>query len=183
MSTSKFPKEITLEPSTPADKIKIYQWLSHSNLTPEMLGEPNFPDNPVPGWEEFDEDYKGHYFDGTKPLEGRCFIILKNREEVGQINYNAIDQKTKTTEIDIWLSDKKHTGQGIGPIAIKLLCTHLLEDLGCRKIIIQPSARNRHAIKAYKKAGFTRENKIPKVFKPDYYDSVVLSLHNISKMK
>jgi len=99
MSTSNFPKEITLEPSTPADKIKIYQWLSHSNLTPEMLGEPNFPDNPVPGWEEFDDDYASHYFDGTKPLEGRCFIILKNKEEVGQINYNAILKRQRQLKL------------------------------------------------------------------------------------
>jgi len=177
MHSLNIPFDVTIRPATPSDKSKIYTWLAHSNLTPEMLGEPNFPDNPVPSWDEFDKDYTDHYFDDTKPMKGRCYIILKKQEEVGQINYNAIDHKTKTTEIDIWLADKKHTGQGIGPMAIKLLCNHLFEDIDCRRIIIQPSARNIHAVKAYKKAGFTQVKNMPKNFKLDYHDSVVLAMN------
>lgn len=141
-----------------------------------MLGDPKFPDNPVPSWKEFDADYLDYFFDGLQPQKGRCFIILNNRIEVGQINYNRIDKKTKTTELDIWLSDKKYTGKGIGTTAIKLLCRHLFENVGCKKVLIQPSARNENAIKAYKKVGFKEQTNIPDNFELDYYDSVLLEL-------
>jgi len=143
-----------------------------------MLGEPNFPDSPIPSWEEFDEDYLDYYFDGTKPKEGRCFIILNDDVELGQINYNPINDKTKTTEIDIWLSDKKHTRQGIGTKAINLLSKHLFKNFGCKKIVIQPSARNKIAIKAYRKAGFIEQSQIPKDFELDYFDSVFMVLNS-----
>lgn len=172
-------EKVTIRPSTIKEKKKIFNWLTNSNVTKEMLGPPKFPDNPVPTWEEFDEDYLDYYFDGTNPKAGRCFIILSNQIEVGQINYNPINEKTKTTEIDIWLSDKKFMGKGIGTTAIKLLSHHLFKNLGCKKIIIQPSARNINAIKAYKKAGFIEQTQIPKGFELDYYDSVFMILESI----
>src|SRR5690606_17099975 len=111
-------ERISLKPAAPSDKKKIFDWLTNSNLTAKMLGMPNFPDNPVPSWEEFDSDYLGYYFDGTQPLSGQCFIIIHNGQEIGQINYNAIDARDRSTELDIWLADKQFTGQGLGTEAI-----------------------------------------------------------------
>ena len=34
-----------------------------------MLGTPNFPEIPIPTWEEFNADYKAYYFDGSRPLK------------------------------------------------------------------------------------------------------------------
>ncbi len=162
------------------DKEKIFNWLANSNLTSEMLGPPIFPDNPVPSWKEFDEDYLDYFFDGSEKFNGRCFIILFENEEVGQINYNPIDQENKTTELDIWLKDKKFTGKGIGTKAIQILCSFLFEKMDCKKIIIQPSARNTNAIKSYKKAGFKILKQIPKDFELDYFDGVLLELNKFS---
>ncbi len=169
---------VSIRPNSIADKPKVFDWLSRSNLTAEMLGPPKFPDNLAPTWEEFDEDYLDYYFDGSAPKKGRCFIIFFNELEVGQINYNPIDPLTKTTELDIWLSDKKYTGKGIGVKAIQLICKHIFDNLDCRKILIQPSARNPYAIKAYKKAGFIEQAEIPPDFELDYQDSVLLVLNN-----
>lgn len=178
MATSNSNRKVTIRPTIIKDKKKIFEWLTNSNLTSEMLGAPKFPDSPIPTWEEFEEDYLDYYFDGTKPNKGRCFIILSNQLEVGQINYNPIHNKTKTTEIDIWLSDKKYTRQGIGSKAIKLLCNHLFENLKCKQIIIQPSARNKKAIQAYQKVGFIEQSQIPKDFELDYYDSLFMVMNN-----
>ncbi len=167
---------VSIRAVTLNDKRKIFNWLANSNITQEMLGAPKFPDNPVPTWEEYDEDYKDYYFDYVRPYKGQCFIILNNLQEVGQINYNPINRKTKTTEFDIWLADKKYTGKGIGTAAIKLLCALIFENLDCDKILIQPSARNKFAIRAYKKVGFIEQPIIPKGFELDYYDSVLLGL-------
>lgn len=174
--------KVTIQPTTLQDKRKVFDWLAHSNLTSEMLGPPKFPDNPAPSWEEFQKDYVDHYFDGSNPEAGRCFLILCDDTEVGQINYNPIDKQTHTTELDIWLAERKYAGRGIGTTAIKLLCKHLFEELDCREIVIQPSARNAHAIRAYLKAGFVIQSEVPPGFVLDYHDSTVMTLSKAAHM-
>ena len=147
-------ERIMLRFATPGDKKKIFDWLTNSNLTSEMLGPPHFPDSPVPTWKEFSGDYHDYYFDGTQPLNGHCFIIVHKGQEIGQIYYNSIDSESNSTELDIWLADKRFTGQGFGPEAIKILCNYLDKQFGCKRFYLQPSLRNQNAIKAYKKAGF-----------------------------
>ena len=167
-------KAFSLRPATPADKPRIYDWLAHSNLTGEMLGPPRFPDAPVPTWNDFDADYADHYFTGSDPELGRCFIITLHGTDIGQINYNPIVDRT--TEIDIWLADRRYAGHGYGTAAIRLLCNHLFAVLGCNQVIIAPSRRNVAAVKAYAKAGFRETNEIPALFEPDYDDAVVMVL-------
>lgn len=167
-------KLITLKPATLLDKRTVYNWLAHSNLTSEMLGPPNFPDIPIPNWDNFNDDYLDHYFDGSQPLKGQCFLIIHNAQQIGQINYNEIDTNSNSTEIDIWLADRKFTGKGLGTEAIKMLCDYLGRSFNCKSIYIAPSRRNVNAIKAYTKAGFTETQILPDNFIPDYNDSVVM---------
>lgn len=165
---------LTLRPATVKDRRNVYNWLAHSNLTSEMLGPPHFPDIPIPTWETFCEDYTDHYFNGTKPHSGRCFILIHQGEEIGQINYNEINLDLKSVEIDIWLADSAFTGKGFGVEAIHILCRYLKKYFGCKTFYIGPSRRNINAIKAYKKAGFAETKHIPDAFIPDYSDTVLL---------
>jgi len=165
---------VSLRPATLRDKKEIFHWLAHSNLTSEMLGPPRFPDVPAPTWEEFDNDYAAHYFDDSQPLQGRCFVIEHNGEGIGQVNYNEIDLQTKSTEIDIWLADKRFTGKGLGTEALRILCNYLHQAFGCKAIYIAPSKQNANAIKSYKKAGFIESTTPPLYFVPDYHDTVLL---------
>ncbi|MCB9316062.1 MAG: GNAT family N-acetyltransferase [Lewinellaceae bacterium] len=166
-------QQIHLRPALPEDKVKIFDWLTNSDLTREMLGPPTFPEIPVPTWEEFSDDYVDHYFDDTQPLLGRCFIIEYRYLEIGQINYNYIDATEKSTEIDIWLAGSHYTGKGLGIQAIGLICDYLYQNFECKKIYIAPSQRNTRALKAYKKAGFLKTKRLPRNFIPDYRDSIV----------
>ena len=166
---------LTLKLATLQDKRKIFNWLTNSNLTSAMLGPPKFPDNPVPTWDEFDKDYADHYFDNSQPNNGQCFIIEYEGKEIGQINYNPIEPITKSTEIDIWLSDLQFTGKGFGTEAIRILCCYLDQSLGCKIFFIAPSKRNENAIKSYKKAGFIEIEKVHDHFIPDYEDSVLMA--------
>lgn len=166
---------LTLRPATIQDKERVYQWLTQSDLTREMLGPPYFPDNPIPTWEEFNNDYVDHYFDDAHSVKGRCFIIIFEGQEIGQINYNEIDTNTKSTEIDIWLAERKYTGKGLGTEAIKILCSYLESQLSCETIYIAPSRRNIAAITAYRKAGFVEVNHSPANFVADYEDTVILA--------
>ncbi len=165
---------LTLKPATLRDKRKIFYWLTSSNLTSEMLGPPKFSDNPIPTWDEFNEDYLDHYFDSSQPLKGHCFIMIHNGQEIGQINYNEIDSITKSTEIDIWLADQAYRGKGLGTEAIKILCNYLNKMFACETIYIAPSRRNSIAMNAYKKAGFMETENLPDNFVPEYEDTVVL---------
>ena len=74
--------KVALRPAVEADRTSVYAWLARSDLTPSMMGPPRFPDHPVPAWEEFCADYKPHYFDGSLPHAGRCFIIVAGSEDV-----------------------------------------------------------------------------------------------------
>lgn len=174
MNESIFGEKIKLRPATPQDKRKVFDWLTNSNLTKEMMGLPNFPDSKIPTWDEFDNDYLDHYFDASPPLKGRCFIISEKENEVGQINYNAIDKVKKCTDLDIWLSDIKYTGRGIGTEAILLLCQYLNERFDCEQFIMSPSKRNKNAIKSYQKAGFVMTDIELDESEMDYDDNVVM---------
>lgn len=170
---------IRIRPATLSDKRKIFNWLTNSDLTKEMMGPPNYPDSKIPTWDEFDNDYADHYFTGSDLMKGQCFIILYKENEVGQINYNSINQIKKVADLDIWLSDKKYIGKGIGTEAIKLLCDYLYRKYNCEQIIMSPSKRNKNAIKAYEKAGFVMTDIELDESEKDYDDNVVL----IKKMK
>ncbi len=165
---------VRLRPATIQDRKNIFQWLTNSNLTKEMMGPPNFPDSNIPTWKEFINDYLKFYFDGSQPKKGQCFIIEQNRKEIGQINHNKIDTFTNSTDLDIWLSDSKYTGKGYGTEAIKIICNYLNKKFGCKKIIISPSKRNVKAIKSYKKAGFVLTDRLPEKSEMDYVDNVIL---------
>jgi RimJ/RimL family protein N-acetyltransferase len=54
------------------------------------------------------------------------------------------------------MSCEANCGKGYGPDAIRALCTWLAAEFGVRTFMMQPSARNPRAIRAYEKAGFVR---------------------------
>lgn len=167
-------KLVTFRPATPDDRRQLYQWLAHSDLTARMLGAPLFPDAEIPTWEYFIEDYNLDFFNDINPDNGRSFIIEVNKEPVGHINYNQIDQVTNTVELDIWLRSSTYCNQGYGSDAINTLCNYLTRQLYCQKIILAPYARNKAAVRAYTKCGFAPANAPPNNFIPDYFDTVVM---------
>ncbi len=151
-------QRVTLRPAMEQDRRSIYEWMAHSDLTPQMIGPPTYPDHPIDPWEEFCADYKPHFFDDSAPLLGRCFIISVNGEAVGQVNYNDIQEKkgVRRTELDIWLRSAADSGHGYGPDALDTLCRYLGQQFGVTEFMVQPSARNPRAIRAYEKIGFVK---------------------------
>lgn len=167
-------KKVILRPATVADRKSIFEWLTNSDLTKLMMGPPTYPDSAIPTWQEFNDDYKEYFFDGSKPLLGRCFVIEVNSESIGQINHDKISETDKSTELDIWLKSSKFINKGYGTDAIKTICDYLNQNFGCQKFLISPSGRNVAAIRAYKKAGFVMTDIKPDRTLSDYDDTVVL---------
>lgn len=146
---------VTLRPATIEDRLSIYEWLAHSDITAYMMGPPTYPEHKIATWQEFCDDYVSHYFSEEKPELGRCFIIMVGDEPIGQVNYNSIDKHNRT-ELDIWMSCEANCGKGYGPDALETLCRYLFNKFGILECYIQPSARNPRAILAYEKAGFKK---------------------------
>jgi RimJ/RimL family protein N-acetyltransferase len=165
---------VTLRPATLNDRKPIFDWLTNSNVTKFMMGPPTYPDSPIPTWNEFLNDYKEYFFDSSKPLLGRCYVIEVNSEPVGQINHDKIYMADYSTELDIWLNCSKYMNKGYGSDAIVTLCDYLTNNFKCKKFIIAPSKRNIVAIKAYKKAGFVETDIVHDWFLVDYYDTIIL---------
>jgi RimJ/RimL family protein N-acetyltransferase len=174
-------RHITLRPATPEDRRTIYEWAAFSDVTQAMMGPPTYPEHPVPTWEEFCEDHQPHFFDGSAPDLGRCFILTVDDEPVGQVYYNDIDEHAgkRRTELDVWMRAEKYCGGGYGSDALLTLCEYLARQLAVQEFMVQPSARNPRAIRAYEKIGFVRlpisVEEARKVWgSNDYFDSVYM---------
>jgi len=149
-------ERVRLRPAVPADRRQIYEALARSELTDILLGHPSQAHTPLLNYEQFCDDYKPYYFDDSHPELGRCFVIEVNGQATGQVNYNEIDTDRKRTELDIWMFAEQHCGRGYGSEALGLLCKYLCGQCDVEGFIIQPSASNHRAIRAYEKAGFRR---------------------------
>lgn len=171
---------VRLRPARPGDRPHVYAWAACSDVTASMMGPPLFPDHPPPTWEEFCADYAPHFFDGSRPESGGCFIILAGDQEVGVISYDRLDPEQGHVELDLWMRSLACCGQGYGSQALRLVCDHLGSRRGVRTFVIRPSARNPRAVKAYERAGFVRRPLSPAQlahFGPgDYHDTVDMQL-------
>ena len=167
-------KIVTLRPATKSNRKTIYQWLIHwTNLT---------PNNKKPSWEEFCNDYKDFFFDGTQQNVGRCFLVFVDENPVGHINYHTLCPHYKHTELDIWMSNDNNCGRGYGSDALNILCNYLFKKFGIDEFIIRPSAQNKRAIRAYQKAGFRKivcglKEQISRYSATDFDDCIVMIKH------
>jgi len=172
---------VTLRLSTLADHRTIYDWFANSDLTASMAGKPLFPDSPPATWEEFCEDHTPHFFEGEITEMGRCFIMQVDGDDVGQIYFNDIEEHNgvKRVELDMWMCAERFCGKGYGSDALETLCGFLAKRFGVEQFMVQPSARNRRARRAYEKVGFVSldvslEDAVKEWGPNDYFDSVYM---------
>jgi RimJ/RimL family protein N-acetyltransferase len=170
---------VTLRPAEERDVRNVYRWLAQSDATPSMMGPPNYPDAPIPSWEQFCADDGPAFFDGSRQQVGRCFIIEVGGEAVGHVGYDGMDQDRGLAELDIWLRSEADCGRGYGRDALATLTQHLHETYGVTEFIMRPSARNQRALRAYARAGFamlpmTLAQQVSLYGPADYHDAVVM---------
>ena len=75
---------------------------------------------------------------------GELAGLLLVYEEPDEYKHAALDVSLGTA----------HQGQGLGPEALRLVITHLIEERGHHRFTIDPAAHNDNAIRAYAKLGF-----------------------------
>jgi diamine N-acetyltransferase len=142
------------------DRPRVYEWLTQSDLTQNLMGGMLFPDYPVPTLAEFAAEYVNAYFEGTRPYSGRMFIITSEGDEIGCVSHGPIDLLNDVVELDIWLSERRVTGRGCGSESLVLLADWLQQNYGVNRFLVRPSRRNVRALRAMRRAGF-RETDLP----------------------
>jgi len=87
--------------------------------------------------------------------EGVGFYVIESDGRVaGAIQWAAEeDPDYRHASIDIFVDPAAH-GRGIGTDAVRTLATHLIDDEGFHRLVIDPAADNHPAIRCYEKVGF-----------------------------
>ncbi len=162
-----------LVPATLGDRREIYEWCFQSETTKYHAGPPDYPNNPIPTYEEFcssdDGGYTEYYFTGEKLNDGRGFLILHEDKPIGFISYCAFHLKPRMAELDIWMNSEANCGNGFGVDALISLGDYLNKEMGIQELIIAPSIKNTRAVRAYEKAGFKKTDKPMTSFLSDAY--------------
>jgi len=147
---------ITIRHAQIDEKEKTYNWLCLSDTATLHMGEPDYPESPVPDREQFQDDFEDFYYLESGRGKGSVMIIQNGEEQIGCLCYACFHLKPNRAELDIWLKGKKYCGSGYGPQALRLLIGYLKSELKIEKFIIRPSEKNQRAIIAYERAGFAR---------------------------
>jgi aminoglycoside 6'-N-acetyltransferase len=130
---------VTLRPAT-ADDIPA---LAAIRATPEVYAR----------WRGGD-DLEAAVADDLEDPGNRSFAIEYTGELAGAIQWSAEDEPDyRHANIDIYVDPKLH-GRGIGTDAVRTLAVHLTEDHDYHRLVIDPSADNKAAIRCYTKVGF-----------------------------
>ena len=149
--------KVRLVPAALKDRQNIYRWCFHSETTKSHSGPPDYPEIPIPSYEEFCKQYyEDYFFTGSRPKDGRGFLIMAGGEPVGFTSYSAFHLKPARAELDIWMKNEAACGKGYGTDAVQALGAFLREALAIRELIIAPAAKNTRAVRSYEKAGFVR---------------------------
>ena len=159
------------------EKRKVYEWLCLSDTTELHLGVPDFPECPVPTWEQFLAEFQDYYFLESGRNRASVMIIENKGVEVGCVCYEMFYVYEQKAVLMIWLNSKNFLGKGYGTKALKLTMDYLNKNYSVKEFLIRPSVKNLRAIRAYQKIGFERvpeENKravINEFIKPEFMES------------
>ena len=164
---------VQLRSATLDDRRTIYEWGRAPGIAPWIYLSGDLDQS----FDDWCDDWKAYYFTDETPGLGQMFVILSGGQPVGAIAYNDIDKRNRV-EIDIWMNSEANCGRGFGPDAIEALCSHLQTNFGVKTFMMQPSARNPRAIRAYE-AGFAKVSATPEEIKDewggvDHHDSVLM---------
>jgi len=104
-------------------------------------------------WPDYDLARVERELAETMPDEA-VYALLDGDDVVGLIQTSEENEpEFRHASIDLFLAPS-HQGRGLGPVAIRLIARHLIDDRGHHRLTIDPAAANANAIRAYEKVGF-----------------------------
>jgi diamine N-acetyltransferase len=94
---------------------------------------------------------------------------------IGDCGFHPIDWRNRSSEVGIFIGEKRFWNQGYGTEAMHLLVKHGFETLNLHRIWLRVHADNKRAIRSYEKIGFIHEGRMREaVFKNGIYIDVLL---------
>ncbi|HEX4584190.1 MAG TPA: GNAT family protein [Burkholderiaceae bacterium] len=153
MTIASGPK-VALRRATPQDIPRAHRWLAASNLTANSMGPPWFAERPVPTLEQFLVRFPRHYFDGSRPFDGRALVLSSAAVDLGILAWRRVDLMRDLVELDLWLAAREYCRQGIAAEALDLICAWLQSNYGVNRFLLRPSRRNVRALRCARRAGF-----------------------------
>lgn len=147
--------KIGFQPLTDHDLPALHRWLN----TPHVL---EWWDNPGPSYEQVVEKYAPRIREEQRV---ECYTMLCGGEEIGFIQAYDVEVGSEYAPyvpdprhamgVDLFIGEKTYLHRGLGS---RVLCHFVREVIferrGADTCVIDPSVRNRIAIRAYEKAGF-----------------------------
>lgn len=165
-------KRIYLRQLEPEDMDGNYfQWLNDQNVT-RWMRHGVFPNSR--------KDMQAFYDSQAQSRTEVVFaIVLKDGDRhIGNIGLSAINYLFRSAEIGIIIGEADCWGQGYAVEAIALLTGHCFTRINLHRLAAGAVDKNIGSIKAFEKAGFTREGISRQAYfcEGNYHDCVNLSL-------
>lgn len=107
-------------------------------------------------YEKDDNILKDYFLDMLKSIKDHHFIIISNRELIGNVSLS--DKNKGIFEIHIIIGEKQYWGKGIGTIAINKALNIAFNKFKYSKAYLEVRPNNERAINAYKNCGFKEKD-------------------------
>jgi aminoglycoside 6'-N-acetyltransferase len=107
-------------------------------------------------WPDFHAERVNDELIAVDDEDAVVFAIEHEGEVIGAIQYGEeTDPQYRHAGVDMFLGTRWQ-GRGLAGEAIRAVLAHLFDDLGHHRAVIDPSADNERAIRAYERVGFHR---------------------------
>ena len=133
------------------DLLLLKSWLEAPHVS-EWWGD---PDGEVSEIAEFLEGSPVRPYIVT--LLGRSIGYIQAYDPHEEFDHPYADQPPGTFGIDQFIGVRELIGLGHGPAMIQAFCRRLFAE-GAKRVVTDPDPANRNAIRAYEKAGFTKDD-------------------------
>ncbi len=146
----------------PHDYRLMARWLTDERVIQFYHGR----DNPYP-YQRVVQKY-GPRARGEDPESVVACIIELAGRAIGYIQYcpavaeaYELEDAADTYAIDMFIGEPELWGTGVGSAALSALVYYIFEELGARRVVIDPHVDNQRAVRAYQKCGFRKVKLLP----------------------
>lgn len=141
------------------DNVLLAKWLSNPLVLEFYEGR----DNP------FDLEKVNEVFYAQEDNEVKCIVEYEGKE-IGYIQFYQVDDDTKKEYgylnenvygTDQFIGEADYWNKGIGTLLVTSIMRFLIEQKHADRIVMDPQAQNKRAIKCYEKCGFKKVRLLP----------------------
>jgi RimJ/RimL family protein N-acetyltransferase len=138
-------KKCYLSPIDVNDAEKYTEWLNDSDMTQYLVGLGPININV--------QKMKGNLENASND-HNYSIIDIDTNELIGDCGFSSINHLNQTSEIEIYIGNKKYWDKGYGTEALSLLLDYGFKSLNLHNVFLQVVSFNERAIRSYEKIGF-----------------------------